>query len=83
MAAKYAPIQNRGEAERRRLRKIGGLDRPTHFHRPVERAFPVIDTYQPPRRHYYTSSCRICSAEKLWTKIQEIVYRYVGSSKAS
>jgi hypothetical protein len=22
-----------------RLRKIAGLDRPTHFHRPVERAF--------------------------------------------
>jgi hypothetical protein len=27
------------EAERIRLRKIAGLDQPTHFHRPIERAF--------------------------------------------
>ena len=32
-------IKQRLEAERVRLRKIAGLDRPTHFHRPVERAF--------------------------------------------
>ncbi len=45
MATKYVQIENdldiqqRLEAERMRLRKIAGLDRPTHFHRPVERAF--------------------------------------------
>lgn len=45
MATKYVQIeddleiQQRLEAERMRLRKIAGLDRPTHFHRPVERAF--------------------------------------------
>jgi hypothetical protein len=32
-------IKQRLEAERNRLRKIAGLDQPTHFHRPVERAF--------------------------------------------
>ncbi len=32
-------IKQRLEAERMRLRKIAGLDRPDHFHRPVERAF--------------------------------------------
>ena len=32
-------IKKRLEAERARLRKIAGLDQPTHFHRPVERAF--------------------------------------------
>jgi len=32
-------INQRLEAERVRLRKIAGLERPTHFHRPVERAF--------------------------------------------
>jgi predicted nucleotide-binding protein (sugar kinase/HSP70/actin superfamily) len=32
-------IKQRLEAERARLRKIAGLDQPTHFHRPVERAF--------------------------------------------
>jgi predicted nucleotide-binding protein (sugar kinase/HSP70/actin superfamily) len=32
-------IKKRLEAERIRLRKIAGLDRPEHFHRPVERAF--------------------------------------------
>src|SRR3984885_2647107 len=32
-------IKKRLETERMRLRKIAGLDRPTHFHRPVERAF--------------------------------------------
>ena len=32
-------IKQRLEAERSRLRKIAGLDQPTHFHRPVERAF--------------------------------------------
>src|SRR6201984_595015 len=32
-------IKQRLEAARVRLRKIAGLDRPTHFHRPVERAF--------------------------------------------
>ena len=34
-----AEIKQRLEAERARLRKIAGLDRPEHFHRPVERAF--------------------------------------------
>ena len=32
-------IKQRLEAERARLRKIAGLDQPTHFHRPIERAF--------------------------------------------
>ena len=32
-------IQERLAAERLRLRKLAGLDRPNHFHRPVERAF--------------------------------------------
>src|ERR1700694_4280350 len=32
-------IKQRLEAERNRLRKIAGLDKPTHFHRPIERAF--------------------------------------------
>ncbi|HEX3354189.1 MAG TPA: hypothetical protein VHS34_15320 [Terriglobales bacterium] len=32
-------IKQRLEAERMRLRKIAGLDRPKHFQRPVERAF--------------------------------------------
>jgi predicted nucleotide-binding protein (sugar kinase/HSP70/actin superfamily) len=32
-------IQQRLQAERMRLRKIAGLDHPTHFHRPIERAF--------------------------------------------
>jgi len=32
-------IKQRLEAERMRLRKIAGLDQPTHFHRPIERAF--------------------------------------------
>ena len=45
MAANFVQIENdqeinqRLEAERMRLRKIAGLDRPDHFHRPVERAF--------------------------------------------
>jgi predicted nucleotide-binding protein (sugar kinase/HSP70/actin superfamily) len=45
MATKFVQIENdleiqqRLEAERMRLRKIAGLDEPTHFHRPVERAF--------------------------------------------
>src|ERR1700723_1717334 len=45
MATKFVQIENdldirqRLEAERMRLRKIAGLDQPTHFHRPVERAF--------------------------------------------
>ena len=45
MAANFVQIQNdseikkRLEAERARLRQIAGLDQPTHFHRPVERAF--------------------------------------------
>ena len=45
MATKFVQIENdveiqqRLQAERMRLRKIAGLDRPTHFHRPVERAF--------------------------------------------
>src|SRR5579883_1155601 len=34
-----AEIKERLAAERARLRKIAGLDQPTHFHRPVERAF--------------------------------------------
>src|SRR6478672_6503105 len=34
-----AEIKARLEAERARLRKIAGLDQPTHFHRPIERAF--------------------------------------------
>ena len=32
-------IKKRLEGERARLRKIAGLDQPTHFHRPVERPF--------------------------------------------
>jgi predicted nucleotide-binding protein (sugar kinase/HSP70/actin superfamily) len=32
-------IQQRLAAERMRLRKIAGLDTPSHFHRPIERAF--------------------------------------------
>ena len=32
-------LPQRLEAERARLRKIAGLDQPTHFHRPIERAF--------------------------------------------
>jgi predicted nucleotide-binding protein (sugar kinase/HSP70/actin superfamily) len=32
-------IKARLEAERARLRKAAGLDQPTHFHRPIERAF--------------------------------------------
>ena len=45
MATKFVQVENdleiqqRLEAERIRLRKIAGLDQPTHFHRPVERAF--------------------------------------------
>ena len=45
MATNYVQIENdseikkRLEAERMRLRKIAGLDQPTHFHRPIERAF--------------------------------------------
>ncbi len=34
-----AEIKQRLEAERARLRKIAGLGQPTHFHRPIERAF--------------------------------------------
>jgi predicted nucleotide-binding protein (sugar kinase/HSP70/actin superfamily) len=34
------------EAERSRLRKIAGLDRPTHFHRPIERAFKAEERDQ-------------------------------------
>jgi predicted nucleotide-binding protein (sugar kinase/HSP70/actin superfamily) len=32
-------IKKRLEVERARLRKIAGLDKPDHFHRPIERAF--------------------------------------------
>jgi predicted nucleotide-binding protein (sugar kinase/HSP70/actin superfamily) len=32
-------VTQRLDAERMRLRKIAGLDQPTHFHRPIERAF--------------------------------------------
>ncbi len=45
MATKLVQIENdleikqRLAAERMRLRKIAGLDQPTHFHRPMERAF--------------------------------------------
>jgi predicted nucleotide-binding protein (sugar kinase/HSP70/actin superfamily) len=45
MATNFVQIENdseikkRLETERMRLRKIAGLDQPTHFHRPVERAF--------------------------------------------
>ena len=45
MATNFVHIENeseikqRLEAERARLRKIAGLEQPTHFHRPVERAF--------------------------------------------
>jgi len=45
MATNLVQIENDAElkqklaAERARLRKIAGLDQPTHFHRPVERAF--------------------------------------------
>ena len=37
--ASDSEIRERLEAERARLRKIAGLDEPTHFHRPIERAF--------------------------------------------
>jgi hypothetical protein len=37
--ANESEIRQRLEAERARLRKIAGLDKPDHFHRPVERAF--------------------------------------------
>jgi len=37
--ATESEIRERLEAERARLRKIAGLDKPEHFHRPVERAF--------------------------------------------
>jgi predicted nucleotide-binding protein (sugar kinase/HSP70/actin superfamily) len=49
MAANFVQIENdqeikqRLEAERIRLRKIAGLDRPDHFHRPVERAFTAAE----------------------------------------
>ena len=45
MVTKYIQIENDREIERRlaseraRLRKIAGLDKPAHFHRPVERPF--------------------------------------------
>src|ERR1700690_4028165 len=45
MATNFVQIENdseikqRLEAERMRLRKIAGLAHPTHFHRPIERAF--------------------------------------------
>jgi predicted nucleotide-binding protein (sugar kinase/HSP70/actin superfamily) len=45
MATNFVQIENDSEikqrldAERMRLRKIAGLDQPTHFHRPIERAF--------------------------------------------
>ena len=39
-------IKQRLEAERKRLRKIAGLDQPTHFHRPVERAFTAEERSQ-------------------------------------
>jgi len=45
MATNFVQIKNDSdikqhlEAERARLRKIAGLDQPTHFQRPVERAF--------------------------------------------
>jgi predicted nucleotide-binding protein (sugar kinase/HSP70/actin superfamily) len=45
MASNFVQIKNDSdikqhlEAERARLRKIAGLDQPTHFQRPVERAF--------------------------------------------
>ena len=39
-------IKQRLEAERMRLRKIAGLDRPKHFQRPVERAFTAEERSQ-------------------------------------
>ena len=39
-------IKQRLEAERIRRRKIAGLDQPTHFHRPVERAFTAEERNQ-------------------------------------
>src|SRR5580692_949790 len=39
-------IKQRLEAERNRLRKIAGLGQPTHFHRPVERAFTAEERNQ-------------------------------------
>ena len=39
-------IKERLAAERARLRKIAGLDRPAHFHRPVERAFTAEERDQ-------------------------------------
>jgi hypothetical protein len=52
MATNFVQIENdqeikqRLDAERARLRKIAGLDRPSHFHRPVERAFTAEERNQ-------------------------------------
>ena len=52
MATNLVQIENDSEikqrlaAERARLRKIAGLDQPTHFHRPVERAFTAEERGQ-------------------------------------
>ena len=52
MATNFIQIENDSEikqrlqAERARLRKIAGLDQPTHFHRPVERAFTAEERAQ-------------------------------------
>ena len=49
MATNYVQIESdveikkRLDQERARLRKIAGLDQPTHFHRPVERAFTAAE----------------------------------------
>src|SRR5467141_245783 len=39
-------IKQRLDAERARLRKIAGLDQPSHFHRPIERAFTAAERDQ-------------------------------------
>jgi predicted nucleotide-binding protein (sugar kinase/HSP70/actin superfamily) len=39
-------VTQRLDAERIRLRKIAGLDQPTHFHRPIERAFTAEERGQ-------------------------------------
>jgi len=39
-------IKQRLQAERARLRQIAGLDQPSHFHRPVERAFTAEERNQ-------------------------------------
>jgi hypothetical protein len=67
-----------------RLRKIAGLDRPSHFHRPVERAFPVIDTCQPPRHGITTQvAVKFVPPKSCGQKYRKSCIDIGGSSKAS